>query len=86
MEHIEQPVWHAMLIIIFSFFACIAVLLRLWARRIQHLALTLSDYVIVLGLVSDSNADELECVINTSSFSHWLNRVSLFMVRYLIRT
>jgi len=79
-HHVEHPVFHAVLIIIFSFLACIAVASRLWARRIQNLALTLNDFVIILGLVSKSKADEMDCVVNTSRFSHWLNRVLISMV------
>lgn len=42
---------HAVLIIIFAFLACAALLLRIWSRRIQCIALNLSDYVTILGLV-----------------------------------
>jgi len=78
--HVEHPVFHAVLLLIFSFLACIAVASRLWARRIQNLALALSDFVIILGLVSKSKAGEIDCVVNTNRFSHWLNRVLISMV------
>ena len=43
---------HAILMIVFSFLACIAVTLRLWSRKIQNLAVSVSDGLIILGLVS----------------------------------
>lgn len=46
---------HAVVIVTFAGLACVAVALRLAARRIQHLALQLSDYVMVLGLVCSGN-------------------------------
>lgn len=42
---------HVVVIAIFSFFAVLALILRLWARKIQRVALELSDYLLVLGLV-----------------------------------
>ena len=53
--HDHDRATHAVLILVFSFLACTAVSLRLWARRIQNLALSLSDYVVILGLVSTSD-------------------------------
>ena len=50
--HTEYAVTHGVLIIVFSFVACVAFAVRLCARRIQKLALSLSDYTIILGLVS----------------------------------
>lgn len=43
---------HFPLLIVFSALAIIAVILRLWARRIQSQAFSLPDYLTVLGLVS----------------------------------
>ena len=43
---------HFSLLTVFSGLAIIAVMLRLWAQRIQHKALSLPDYLIVLGLVN----------------------------------
>ena len=42
---------HFILLVIFSGFAITAVILRLWARKIQKQACGLPDYLIVLGLV-----------------------------------
>lgn len=42
---------HSVLLIVFTLTAVLAVALRLWARKIQKLALQTSDYLIVLGLV-----------------------------------
>ena len=50
--HTDYAVTHAVVIIVFSFLACVACTVRLWARRIQNIALSLSDYTIILGLVS----------------------------------
>ena len=50
--HTVYAVSHAVLILAFSLLACVAITLRLWARKIQHLALSLSDYTIIIGLVS----------------------------------
>ncbi|KAL8792152.1 MAG: hypothetical protein Q9195_005248 [Heterodermia aff. obscurata] len=46
-----HSILHAVLIIVFAFFACIALAVRIWSRRIQRLALISSDYVTILGLI-----------------------------------
>jgi len=43
---------HVFSLFVFAFLAIIAVALRIWGRKIQKQALMLSDYLIVLGLVS----------------------------------
>ena len=43
---------HFSLLTVFSGLAIVAVILRLWAQRIQRPAFSLSDYLTVLGLVS----------------------------------
>lgn len=45
-------VLHVALFSIFSFFAVLAVILRLWSRKVQRHAWDWSDYLIILGLVS----------------------------------
>ena len=56
----QDSALHFSLLIVFSALAIIAVMLRLWAQRIQHKAISLPDYLIVLGLVSFcENNDEL---------------------------
>ena len=42
---------HVVVIAVFSFLAVLAVILRLWARRIQRMRLDLSDYLIIVALV-----------------------------------
>ena len=42
---------HVAVIAVFSFLAVLAVILRLWARRIQRMHLDLSDYLIIVALV-----------------------------------
>ena len=42
---------HFSLLTVFSALAIVAVILRLWARKIQSLAFSLADYLTVLGLV-----------------------------------
>ena len=42
---------HVTVISIFSALASVAVILRVWARRIQRMSLELNDYLIVFGLV-----------------------------------
>lgn len=42
---------HAVLLVVFSSLAMLAVALRFWARRIQKLALAVNDYLMLLGLV-----------------------------------
>ena len=42
---------HAVLIILFTFLACSALVVRIWSRRIQCVPLNLSDYITILGLV-----------------------------------
>ena len=49
--HSHYVAGHAVLIIVFGVLASIAASLRIYARRIQGLALSLSDYVLILGLV-----------------------------------
>lgn len=49
--HSHYVTGHAVLIIVFAVLASIAATLRIYARRIQGLALSLSDYVLILGLV-----------------------------------
>ena len=51
-EEMRYAVFHFVLIAIFSGLAIIAVGLRLWARKIQKQVFWLSDYLVVLGLVS----------------------------------
>ena len=41
----------SVLLIVFSIIATLAVVLRLWARRIKKARFQLNDYLIVLGLV-----------------------------------
>lgn len=53
---------HAVLMIIFSILACITVSLRVWARRIQNISLSISDWLIILGLVSNSTVREVDCI------------------------
>ena len=48
----EDSTIHFTLLVVFSCLAIIAVILRLWARKIQTKAFSISDYLIVLGLVS----------------------------------
>lgn len=43
---------HAAIIAVFCGLASVAVIFRLWARRIQKMSLELNDYLIVFGLVS----------------------------------
>lgn len=57
---IQKRTSYAVVIIVFSFFACTLVSLRLWSRRIKGLALSLSDYMITLGLVSTPNPSRME--------------------------
>ena len=45
---------HAITLIVVSIFAMIAVILRLWSRRMKKQALMLNDYLIILGLVSSN--------------------------------
>ena len=42
---------HVAIISVFSALASVAVVLRVWARRIQNMSLELNDYLIMLGLV-----------------------------------
>lgn len=42
---------HVIIISVFSGLASVAVIFRLWARRIQKMSLELNDYLIVFGLV-----------------------------------
>ena len=42
---------HSVLLIIFTVTSTLAVALRLWARKIQKLALQTSDHLMILGLV-----------------------------------
>ena len=42
---------HVVVVAVFSFFAILALILRLWARKIKRVALDLSDYLLVVGLV-----------------------------------
>ena len=42
---------HVVVLAVFSFFALLAVILRLWARKIQKIGWDLSDYLIILALV-----------------------------------
>ena len=42
---------HVVVIAVFAFFAVLALILRLWARKIQRVALELSDYLLIVGLV-----------------------------------
>ena len=49
---------HFYLLIVFSSLAIVAVMLRLWARRIQTQAFSLPDYLTVLGLVSFREIDQ----------------------------
>ena len=46
---------HSVLLIVFSLTATLAVALRLWARKIQKLALQMSDHLMILGLVQVLN-------------------------------
>ena len=48
----EHSLLHFTLLTMTSGLAIIAVVLRLWARRIQIKAFSLTDYLTVLGLVS----------------------------------
>ena len=54
--HSHYVTGHAVLIIVFAILASLAASLRIYARRIQGLALSLSDYVLILGLVGNSAA------------------------------
>ena len=42
---------HVAVLAVFSFLALLAVILRLWARRIQKNIWELSDYLVIVGLV-----------------------------------
>ena len=47
----EYYIKHVTIIAVFSSLASVAVVLRVWARRIQNIPLALNDYLIVLALV-----------------------------------
>ena len=44
-------VTHVAVLSIFSFFALVAVIFRLWARRVQRSRLEVNDYLCIVGLV-----------------------------------
>ena len=50
-------VMHVAVISVFSFFALLAVILRLWARKIQKNVWEVSDYLIVAGLVRSAQVE-----------------------------
>ena len=59
----QHSALHFTLLTVFSGLAIIAVILRLWARRIQIKKILLPDYLTVLGLVSfHGNNHELSLV------------------------
>ena len=47
----EYYIKNVTVIAVFSALATVAVVLRVWARRIQNMPLALNDYLIVLALV-----------------------------------
>lgn len=49
----EDPtrIMHIIVLSIFSFLAVVAVVFRLWARKIQRNIWELSDYLVIVGLV-----------------------------------
>ena len=51
-EEMQYHFLHFVILVVFSSLATIVVMLRIWARKIQRQPLALSDYVLVLGLVS----------------------------------
>ena len=42
---------HVAVVAVFSFIATVALILRLWARKIQRVTLDWSDYLVIMGLV-----------------------------------
>lgn len=50
---------HIIVLSVFSFLALLAVILRLWARKIQRMRLDLSDYLIIAALVRIAPRDVL---------------------------
>ena len=67
---------HAVTILVFSVLACTAVALRLWARRIQNLALSVSDYGVVLGLVGNPCSPKMNAFAQISRSLHWASPLS----------
>ena len=51
-EQSSSRVTHVVVLSVFSFFALVAVIFRLWARKVQRSRLELNDYLCVTGLVS----------------------------------
>ena len=74
--YMQYSPFHAVIILVFSVLACIAVALRLWARRIQNLALSVSDYGIILGLVGNLYSPEMNAFAQISRSLHWASPLS----------
>ena len=47
----SSRVLHVVVMTVFSFLALVAVLFRIWARRIQRSRVELNDYLCIVGLV-----------------------------------
>ena len=50
-DNMSYHILHAVLLLILSILAILAVALRFWARRIKKLSLELDDYLVMIGLV-----------------------------------
>ncbi|KAL6713508.1 hypothetical protein ACLMJK_008973 [Lecanora helva] len=61
----SESVTHVAVISVFSFFAIVSVILRLWSRRLQRNAWDLSDYSIIAGLVSGATTSTKNSNPNT---------------------
>lgn len=48
----QTRVAHVIVLSVFCFLALVAVIFRLWARRVQRARWALNDYLCVVGLVS----------------------------------
>ena len=58
-EDMQYHFLHFVFLVVFSSLATTVVILRFWARKIQHQPLALTDCVLVLGLVSFENEHRL---------------------------
>ncbi len=71
---------HAVSLFVFSFLATVAVVLRIWGRKIQQQALMLNDYLTALGLVSRNDDFCMVKVDYNDRLSLWLRLVLMSTV------
>lgn len=75
-SHDPTRVMHVVILSVFSFLALVAVIFRLWARKILHNTWEANDYLIIVGLVGVAPANPRRS--SNKTFQIWALALSIF--------